>query len=155
MSTNRWRRGWIVPLILAVTMVSGGCRESGSATGSPAAVTPNGTPTVAPSGVGDLSGGSPLASATRIPTNDAFVLEVNEPATREVFVSAASITIRGRTRADAVVSINDTIVEPDIGGAFAQTVPLDAGVNTIEVGASIASGEQQWIVLTVVVVPPN
>lgn len=59
----------------------------------------------------------------------------------------------GRTRVDAVVTINDTIVEPDIEGTFSSDVDLEVGPNIIEIVASVASGDQEDIVLVVIYLP--
>ena len=54
---------------------------------------------------------------------------------------------------DAVVTINDTVVEPNIDGQFSLTVDLEDGPNIIEVVASVASGEQLDLVLVVFYLP--
>ena len=68
-------------------------------------------------------------------------------------VTRATVTIAGRTRVDAVITVNDDIVEPDLEGRFRQDVALQSGPNTIEVIASLASGAQQSIIVTVVYLP--
>jgi hypothetical protein len=52
-----------------------------------------------------------------------------------------------------VVTINDTVVEPDIDGEFSLDVPLEEGPNIIEVVASVASGEQMDLVLVAIYLP--
>jgi len=64
-----------------------------------------------------------------------------------VFASDPMINIAARTRVDAVVTVNDTLVEPGIDGRFSLEVGLDVGANIIEVVASVASGEQEGLVL--------
>jgi hypothetical protein len=59
----------------------------------------------------------------------------------------------GRTRVDAVVTINDSLVEPDIDGEFSLDVPLYVGPNIIEVVASVASGEQMDLVIVAIYLP--
>ena len=56
----------------------------------------------------------------------------------------------GRTRVDAVVTVNDTVVEPDGDGRFEATVQLEEGPNIIEIVSSVASGEQLELVLVVI-----
>ncbi len=68
-------------------------------------------------------------------------------------VSQPVITVVGRTRVDAVVTVNDNILEPNQEGRFRQEVQLDLGANIIEVVASLASGEQESLALTLVYLP--
>ena len=63
------------------------------------------------------------------------------------------MTVAGRTRVDALVTINDTIVEPNIDGDFSLDMDLEEGPNIIEVVASVASGEQKNFVLVAIYVP--
>ena len=51
---------------------------------------------------------------------------------------------------DAVVTINDTVVEPNIDGEFSLDVTLETGANIIEV---VASGEQMEILLVAIYLP--
>ena len=52
-----------------------------------------------------------------------------------------------------MVTVNDTLVEPDIDGAFSLNVDLEVGPNIIEVVTSVASGEQEGLVLVVIYLP--
>ena len=76
-----------------------------------------------------------------------------EPSETEVFAEGNVLDIVGRTRVDAVVTVNDDVVEPDVDGMFRHTVPLEIGVNIIEVVASVASDEQDSFVVTAVNLP--
>ena len=107
-----------------------------------------------PTPTASRGGGAPSPTPTIDATGD-FFMRVTEPASTEVITDGTNIEVRGRTRVDAVVSINDTIVQPDSTGTFWWVVGLDPGVNTIEVIASVLSGEQEWVVLTVVSVPSS
>ncbi len=80
-------------------------------------------------------------------------LQLVEPTDFEVFTDVASMTVAGRTRVDAMVTIGDTIVEPNIDGEFALDMDLAEGPNIIEVVASVASGEQMDFVLVAIYVP--
>ena len=100
---------------------------------------------------------APTATSEPPPTPEAidtelFLQLVNPPET-EVFVSESSIEVVGRTRVDAVVTVNDTLVEPNIDGRFSLNVDLEEGPNIIEVVASVASGEQEDLVLVVIYLP--
>ena len=75
------------------------------------------------------------------------------PEAFEVITEKSSIEIVGRTRVDAIVTVNDTVVEPDNDGLFSSVVEMEVGPNIIEVIASIASGEQTDLVLVVTYAP--
>jgi hypothetical protein len=76
-----------------------------------------------------------------------FFLELDSPGVREAVVTDPSLTIEGRTRIDAFVTVNEHVVEPNIEGRFRQVVELVPGLNIIEVIASTAGGEQKSVVL--------
>ncbi len=86
-------------------------------------------------------------------TDGELFIQLVEPAELETVSDAATIKVVGRTRIDAIVTVDDTIVEPDIDGTFSATVDLEEGPNIIEVVASVASGEQEDIVLVVIYLP--
>ena len=90
---------------------------------------------------------------TPVATEGELFLQLVEPAEAEVFTNVGSMDVVGRTRVDAMVTINDTIVEPNIDGEFSLSMALEEGPNIIEVVASIASGEQMDLVLVAVYVP--
>ncbi|MDA0799540.1 MAG: hypothetical protein O2884_12850 [Chloroflexi bacterium] len=76
-----------------------------------------------------------------------------EPGQDELVVSIASFTLIGRTRADAVVSVNDLLASPDGDGVFRVTLALDEGPNIIEVVASVANQDPLDRVLAVIYAP--
>ena len=80
-------------------------------------------------------------------------MQLLNPAEDEVISEDPSIEVVGRTRIDAMVTVNDSVVEPDVDGQFASTVQLEEGPNIIEVLASIATGEQLDRVLVVIYIP--
>ncbi len=90
---------------------------------------------------------------TPVATEGELFLQLVEPTEAEVFTNVGSMDVAGRTRVDAMVTINDTIVEPNIDGEFSLSMVLEEGPNIIEVVASIASGEQMDLVLVAVYVP--
>ena len=92
-------------------------------------------------------------SLTQVATAGELFLQMVEPVELEVFTDLGSMTVAGRTRVDAIVTINDTMVEPNIDGEFSLDVPLEEGPNIIEVVASVASGEQMDLVLVVIYLP--
>ena len=92
-------------------------------------------------------------TATQIATEGELFLQLLNPAEEEVITESPSIEVVGRTRIDAVVTVNDSVVEPDGDGRFASTVQLEEGPNIIEVVTSVASGEQIDLVLVVIYIP--
>ncbi len=92
-------------------------------------------------------------SPTQIATAGELFLQLVEPVELEVFTNLGSLTVAGRTRVDAIVTINDTMVEPNINGEFSLDMALEEGPNIIEVVASVASGEQMDLVLVAIYVP--
>jgi hypothetical protein len=97
----------------------------------------------------------PTATPTPTPTPEpgAFVLHITDPVATETIATTATINVAGRTRPDAVLTVNDSFVEPDIDGLFSTSVTLSPGPNVIEVVASIGTGEQLSSVLTVIYTP--
>ena len=118
-----------------------------------ATATPSPTPTpvetVAPS-----STVTPAPTPTQDPT-EVFFLAMESPEETESFVTDDSIEVVGRTRIDAVVSVNDTVVEVDTEGRFSHTVQLEEGPNVIEVVSSIATGDELDQVIVVIYTPGN
>ena len=108
---------------------------------------------------------APTLEATAIPVPDptavpadaelepGLTLELLEPEELEVITEESTIDIVGATRVDAIVTINDTVVEPDGDGIFSLSVDLEEGPNLIEIIASVASGEQKDLVLVVIYLP--
>ena len=117
-----------------------------------ATIVPTPTPTTRPTAT---STPSATLAPTPIPVvaESEFFLEVSNPGETEVITDQPSIDVVGTTRLDAVVTVNDALVEPDGDGRFAATVELEEGPNIIEVLASVASGEQESAVLVVIYIP--
>ena len=102
----------------------------------------------------------PAATAAPVPTPTAtpdalvdFFLVIESPETLEVIVAEAALTVIGRTRIDAVVSVNDVFAEVDEEGRFRVPLELEEGPNIIEVVVSIGSGEELSEVLVVIYSP--
>jgi hypothetical protein len=87
---------------------------------------------------------------TQVAADGDLFIQLLEPADLESFSDEATFTVVGRTRIDAVVTVNDNIVEPDIDGTFSSIVELEEGPNIIEI---VASGDQKDIVLVVIYLP--
>ena len=82
----------------------------------------------------------------------ALPLTVNEPLNDSV-VTSQTVTVRGATNADAVVSVNGEIVSVDESGNFTKPVTLDLGPNLIEVLASDFYGNSATVTITVIYSP--
>jgi hypothetical protein len=109
-----------------------------------ATAAPTPTPTLTP---------TPFPTPTVSSVGTEFFLELLTPSELEIITSEATLVVAGRTRVDAVVTINDDIASPDADGRFEATIPLEFGANIIEVVASVASNEQDSIVITAVYLP--
>ena len=101
----------------------------------------------------DVMTATPVPTPTSTPAPDDFVLHIVEPVEAETLTTNPTLLVSGRTRVDAVVTVNDTFVDPDIDGRFSAEIPLDEGPNFIEVVASIATGEELSTVLVVIYEP--
>ena len=116
------------------------------------AARPTATPTPVPTATPTPTP-APTATPTATPAPGEFVLHIVEPVEAETLTANPTLLVSGRTRVDAVVTVNDTFVDPDIDGRFSAEIPLDEGPNIIEVVASIATGEELSIVLVVIYEP--
>lgn len=67
-------------------------------------------------------------------------------------MNSDKVEVRGRTSPGAVVSVNDEIVNADAQGIFTLTVPLEEGLNILEVVASDDAGNEAKVSLTVALV---
>ncbi len=114
-----------------------------------------GSPVPSPAGSqGYSSELTTTATPTPIPQTAALKLEVNSPRDNAV-VSSPTITVAGLTSPDAAVSVNGRLVTPDPDGRFAADLSVTLADNPlpIEVIATSISGEQRWLVLTVIYIP--
>ena len=148
---------------ILLTLIACGGDAAAGATLEPAAAPPTAVsaapiptqaPTQAPTQVPTLAPtDTPPAEPTRVATEGELFLQLVQPTETEVFTDSDTLLVSGRTRVDAVVTINDTIVEPNIDGEFSLDVPLEEGPNIIEVVVSVASGEQMDLVLVAIYLP--
>jgi len=144
--------------LLALTLVAcgGGDSDDGEdATPEPTGVAPQATLIPADTQSPDPTQASPteVPTATPVATEGDLFLQLVSPPELEVFTDVEILSVVGRTRVDAVVTINDDIVEPNIDGEFSLDVPLEIGPNIIEIVASVASGEQLDLVLVAIYLP--
>jgi hypothetical protein len=88
---------------------------------------------------------------TKEPEVGTVALSVTEPQD-ETTVFTSDIAVKGRTDADAVVSVNEAVVDVDADGGFSTTVTLEEGPNLIEVQASDFEGNEGSVTLMVIYV---
>jgi len=157
----------VAALACATTQNSGGTDQSASSESNSQSQTSTSPASSSGSG-GEVSDGGDNAGANAVTTDPAtgagepaavqdpvgaLFLEIDAPAQPEMFVSSSRLDITGRTTVDALVSVNDTIVEIDEEGRFALSFGLEEGPNLIEIVASNAEGEQFDDVLLVIYEP--
>lgn len=85
------------------------------------------------------------------PDVSAIPLTITEPLD-ETTVYMADLVVKGETEPDAVVSVNEAVVDVDAEGKFSATVTLEEGPNLIEVLASDFEGNEGSVTLTVIYV---
>ena len=156
------RYAWL--LIVLGAALLGACQTEEAPTPTPtatlAAPTPTSLPTATPVAIDTPTPAptpTPLPTPTftpaQTPTPVPLTLDLLSPEGLELIVIEPTLEITGQTRPDAIVTVNDSLAEPDIDGQFTATVALDFGPNVIEIIASVASGESREIVLNVVYLP--
>lgn len=91
---------------------------------------------------------TPSPTPTQSPVGD-FFLAIETPESLEAVTSDTEFEVVGRASIEALVSVNDTIATLDVDGRFQATLPVELGVNVIEVVASVASGEELSEVLVI------
>jgi hypothetical protein len=84
-------------------------------------------------------------------TNGPFVLTIFSPADQAV-VSTPEVDLHGQVSDDAVLTVNaDTFVLKR--GEFTQSIPLEEGLNSIQIVASDMDGNEIDLVLTITYQP--
>lgn len=73
----------------------------------------------------------------------------------ESIVYSDTVLLRGVTSADAIVSVNDVIVEVQADGTFELTLVLSPGGNFVDVVASNLDGSQINSSLAIISIPPD
>ncbi len=142
-------RRLVIVLILLIVLVS--VLGAFGCTRKQATPAPSSTPT--PTSIAAATPTPPTSTATPA----ALFLKVTSPED-ESAVSTSSIQVSGSTIAGAVVSVtvNDNTQMADVGqnGNFQVTVPLEEGVNQIDVVASDPQGDEQSANVTVMMYAP-
>ena len=145
----------VVMTVLLHLVSCGQNADTPEATSSPSpAATLSATPTPFPTTTLSATPTSfPTLRRPALLAKEELFLHLVSPVSTEVVVNQSSIEIIGRTRVDALVTVSDYVLEPDIEGWFQQEMQLDPGANIIEVIVSVANGEEKSQVLAVIYVP--
>jgi len=96
--------------------------------------------------------GSEKAAVLTVIYASALPVTVVEPV-NDSTVTSPTVTVKGITNTDAVVSVNGKIVSVDAAGDFSEPVSLDPGPNLIEVLASDFYGNSASVLITVIYNP--
>lgn len=114
-------------------------------TATPAPPTPTPEPTAAPT-----------ATSEPIDATTTFNLALDfDGIGDESIVRSDTVLLRGVTSADAIVSVNDVIVEVQPDGTFELTLLLDTGPNFVDVVASNLDGSTINSSLAIISIPPE
>ena len=98
----------------------------------------------------------PTPSAVPTVSSGTFNLALNfEGIGDESIVRSDTVLLRGITSADAIVSVNDVIVEVQADGTFELTIVLVPGPNFVDVVASNLDGSAHSSSLAIISIPPQ
>ena len=99
---------------------------------------------------------TPAPTPTSTPRSGTFNLSLDfEGIGDETVVRSETVLLRGRTAADAVVSVNGVIVEVQSDGTFELTLALDPGPNLVEIVASDLDGNSVSSSLAIISIPED
>ena len=98
----------------------------------------------------------PTPSAVPTASSGTFNLALDfEGIGDESIVRSDTVLLRGITSADAIVSVNDVIVEIQADGTFELTIVLAPGPNFVDVLASNLDGSFHSSSLAIISIPPE
>lgn len=156
------------PATATATATATAIATTAAITTAPATAVPTTTPTPVPTA-------TPLPTATPVPPTPTptptsapeptsapvqgsrtFNLSLDfEGISDESVVRSETVLLRGRTTADAIVSVNGVIVEVQADGTFELTLVLDEGPNIVEVVASDLGGNTINSSLAIISIPED
>ena len=114
---------------------------------------PTASPTVLPTASPTVS---PTPTVVPTATSGTFNLSLNfEGIGDESIVRGDTVLLRGITSADAIVSVNDMIVEVQADGTFELNIVLAPGPNFVDVVASNLDGSSHSSSLAIISIPPE
>jgi hypothetical protein len=99
---------------------------------------------------------SPTPTVVPTTSSGTFNLALNfEGIGEESIVRGDTVLLRGITSADAIVSVNDMIVEVQADGTFELNIVLAPGPNFVDVVASNLDGSSHSSSLAIISIPPE
>ncbi|MBI2854869.1 MAG: hypothetical protein HYX87_08135 [Chloroflexi bacterium] len=98
------------------------------------------------------SSATTTAPATSSTPAVSIFLNITEPADESV-TGESTVTIKGQTTPEAVLSVNADLVAVDASGKFAVAVPLEEGPNPFDIIATDEDGNQASVQLVVSYAP--
>lgn len=119
---------------------------------APTPVRTTAAPTPTPAPARPTPGITPAPAPAVTPVAAPLSLTVDSPAAESI-VRDRTISVRGKTSPDAVVTVGNKNIEVDENGNFTASVTLTDGVNVIDVLASDLTGSTKGQVLTVIYAP--
>jgi hypothetical protein len=125
---------------LLIVFLLAGCSTAPHVSGNPG----SGTETTLAANPGQAQ---PAITAS----NGPFTLTLFSPADQTV-LSKSPVEIRGQVSEDAVLTINQTAFVLT-AGTFTKTIPLDTGLNSVQIVASDMDGNEVDLVLTLTYQP--
>ena len=100
-------------------------------------------------------GATPTPEASAVPTASALSgFRILSPAA-EAVVNVPEVEVVGEAKPETVITLNDEIVVVDASGTFSVTLPLEEGLNVIEVVASDPQGHETTLELEVTYDPES
>lgn len=84
----------------------------------------------------------------KVNVSQGLALEISQP-TDGLVISLPQFTVKGKTSAFAIVSVNDSELKADASGNFSTLLTLDEGENTIVIVANDSAGNYAEKELTV------
>lgn len=128
----------IVGFLLVIALLVGGYAFYKTANQAPAIYTPPPAPTIPPVQP-ENKPSTPAASPVTNVNANAIPLSISSFKDSDI-ISAARLTVKGKTAPNADVSINDADTKADATGSFSSFLTLEEGDNAIEIVASDPDG---------------
>lgn len=141
-----FHRAKLLTLISGLVIASVACATTADSEGSEPTATTPAQQTQQPQETNTAEMAAQLAEDA---LSGELFLNVSSPVENEMFVTSDNVEVSGHTTIDALLSVNDAVLEVDADGKFNYTVQLEEGPNLIEVVASDADGQQRDEVLLV------
>jgi hypothetical protein len=110
------------------------------------------TPEVLPAAAVETPTPTPVVTSEPEQATSDFFLDVTGPQNESV-VATSTTTVRGRTVADAALTINGEVVPVGPTGEFTKSLLVQEGPNFIEVIASNIRGDEASVMLSIIYLP--